>query len=226
MLRASFLLLFAYCCTISVNAASLCEPVTYGGGQYGPIDFYDNNSHMEKQGLTGGLKGETSVTIVTKYHFNSNVKYLKRGQTAVHIANDLDYTLRALPNHPEALDTVSRFEVNRNKSASFKQKQKAMPYSADCYFQRAIQVFGHKQPQTYMIWGLHKYRNKKYQEAIELYTKARASGFQNAELEYYLGLAYFKTDNIKKAKLHSDIAYEMGYLLPGLKMLLENKQAN
>lgn len=209
-----------------LHASDMCDPVTYGGAQYGPIDYYDKKNHKAQSGgsFTAGLEGENNITIVTKYHFNLDIMRLKKGQTGVHIAGDLDYTLRALPNHPMALDTISRFEILRKKSADFKARQKAMPYFADCYFQKALNIFGYNQPQTYMLWGLHKYRQKKYQEAIKYLTRAESFEFESADLAYYFGLTYFQLGKIDKAQQYSDIAYKMGYQLPGLKNMLENKE--
>ena len=225
MLKSLFLSIFILVLPNYTYAVVQCEPVTYGDGQYGPYNYYDSKNHIKGAGgVTGGLKNETRITIVTKYHLNSNIVRLTKGQTGTHISGDLDYTLRALPNHPVALDTISRFEIRQASSPDFKAKQKAMPYSAECYFQRALKIFGYNQPQTYMLWGLHKYREKKYQEAIEYFNKAESLGFNSADLAYYFGLTYLKLGDINKAQKYSDIAYSMGYQLPGLKKMLESKQ--
>lgn len=226
MLKSYFLFICILICPNSIYATTLCKPVTYGGIQYGPIDYYDSENHIKGKGgeLTGDLKDKNKITIVTAYHFNSDIVRLRRGQTSTNISGDLDYTLRALPNHPVALDTVSRFEVLQNNSVEFKSKQKPMPFEADCYFQRAINVFGYNQPQTYMLWGLHKYRQKKYEKAIKYFIQAESLKFKSADLAYYFGLTYFQLGDFDKAQKYSDRAYKMGYQLPGLKNLLKNKK--
>jgi tetratricopeptide (TPR) repeat protein len=196
-----------------------CQPVDYKSyNQFGPYSFYDKKNHLNG---VDGRRTESNITIVTNYHFTPPVKALKKGQTGYELYSDLDYTLRALPNHPEALDTVSRFEIKRNKLKSYAKKQSAMPYSADCYFQRAIKVFGNNQAQTWMLWGLHQYRLKKYNKAIEYYKKAQNLKLTGAELDYYMGLSYFKLKDYENAQHYADAAYEKGYALPGLKYMLK-----
>lgn len=200
--------------------ANVCQPVNYEvHNQFGPFDFYSAKSHEKG---AGGRQSETNITIVTNYHLTQDIISLKRGRTGGHLNKDLDYTLRALPNHPQALDTASRFEKRRAEQPMYAKKQSALPNSADCYFERAFKVFGNQQPQTWMLWGLHKYRQQDYQTAINYYNKAVELGLSGAEINYNLGLAYFRAEQYGKAKQHADIAYELGYSLPGLKNLLNS----
>jgi len=219
MINKKLILLLLLLININVsNAETICKPVNYHPDQFGPHNFYDQKNH---QVGVDGRKSESNITIVTNYHFTQDIIRLERGRTGFELYGDLDYTLRALPNHPQALDTVSRFETKRKQLKQYAKIQTAMPYSADCYFQRAFNVFGNKQPQTWMIWGLHKHRQGVYKKAIEFYERAKHGGLQSAELDYYLGLSYFKLKNYSKARVHADLAYEHGYQLPGLKLLLE-----
>lgn len=212
-----FLILLLY--SLPSMAELDCPPVDYTTyEQYGPYDYYKASNH--KVGVDN-RKNQSRITIVTTYHLTDSVINLTKGRTGYNLRGDLDYTLRALPNHPVALDTVSRFEQKRKLFPGYAKKQAAMFYKADCYFQRAINVYGTKQPQTWMLWGMHKHRQGQYEEAINKYQKALKEGNDTPDLYYNMGLTYYKLGKYEEAKKYADKAYKKGYPLPGLKRLLK-----
>lgn len=203
--------------SVSCLAEPGCPPI--GMDHFGPYDYYDPKNHLNGR---DGRYDESTITIVTNYHFTQSMIRLEAGRTGP-IATDLDYTLRALPNHPIALDTVSRFKIKRSTDIAFAKRERAMPVSVECYFKRATSIFGNGHPQTWFLWGLHEHRRKQYKDAIVKYKKAIEMGLDSAELHYNLGLAYLKVKIYNEAKKHSDIAYSRGYPLPGLREMLKQK---
>src|SRR4051794_345698 len=83
---------------------------------YGPFDY---------------RTGQAQLAVVDSNHFTPEVENLKRGENAT-IGGDLDYTLRASPNHHRALMSLTNYAVRMNTT-----KAPNMPRSVDCYFDRA-----------------------------------------------------------------------------------------
>ncbi|HCU65318.1 MAG TPA: hypothetical protein DF774_06125 [Rheinheimera sp.] len=64
----------------------------------------------------------------------------------------------------------------------------------------------------------------KTQEAIAILNSADDKYKQtSADLNYFIGIYYFKTKDYEKAKQHAKVAYARGYPLPGLRRMLKEK---
>lgn len=64
----------------------------------------------------------------------------------------------------------------------------------------------------------------KTQEAIAILNSADEKHKQtSADLNYFIGIYYFKTKDYEKAKQHAKVAYARGYPLPGLRRMLKEK---
>lgn len=80
---------------------TLNKTVCQGKGQgYGPFDY---TSPTDRKHLG----------IVEHYHFTSDVEHLRKGASGS-IALDLDYTLRAFPNHHRALNAMMTFQLQKH----------------------------------------------------------------------------------------------------------------
>jgi tetratricopeptide (TPR) repeat protein len=180
-----------------------------------PMDYYDSTNHA-----AGGCSRPTGcLTIVTNVHISAAMMRLEKGKTGS-IAGDLDYTLRAIPNHPQALDLASRliFAQQQYNKPGLGRLSKS---DVSCYFLQAIQVFPN-QSMSYMVYAIHLHRNERYQDAIEQYLQAEQLGADSAEFYYNLGLAYVKVRDYNNANKYAKLAYKYNYPLPGLKILLVN----
>ena len=89
---------------------------------YGPFD-YTNPTHFRE-----------NLPIVETYHFTMEVETLQAGATGTHPGGDLDYTLRAFPNHHRALYAMGRYQLMHEDMVIAPEAR----WTADCYFQRAI----------------------------------------------------------------------------------------
>lgn len=154
-------------------------------------------------------------------HLTQSMLQLKRGSTSRHIKGDLDYTLRAVPNHPLALDLASRFEERRRESKTFAQQQRELTLSANCYFKRALMLTP-RNATVWMLYGLHAHREGRYETAVERYRNAEDLGMESAVFHYNFGLSLLELGNLEEARLRAERALAMGYPLPGLRDRLAN----
>jgi tetratricopeptide (TPR) repeat protein len=184
-------------------AAAECGPIE---NAYGPYDYANPSDYAEK------------LPIVEAFHFNKNVESLKAGMTAELPGGDLDYTLRAFPNHHRALYSMGRYALSYPND-------KVPPgayFSGDCYFERAIR-FRPDDPVVRLVFGIFLSKSKKYDEAIEQLKKGQELDDNNPEIHYNMGLVYEKSGQDQLALQHAKLAYGLGYPLPGLRNILKRK---
>jgi tetratricopeptide (TPR) repeat protein len=127
--------------------------------------------------------------------------------------SDLDYTLRAIPNHHRALYAVGRHELSDGVDPNFR--------SARCYFDRAIR-FRPMDPIVRFLFGVFLASGQNLDEALEQYQTAQEMGLDSPELDYNFGLLYLEMDDPDAALAHARNAYDQGYPLPGLREKLRS----
>src|SRR5207237_522134 len=170
-------------------------------GQFGPFDYQQP------------VKYAKELSVVERVHFTPEVETLKHG-AAGSLAADLNYTIRAFPNHHRALDSISRLSIKLNRLLI-----PAMQCSADGYFERAIR-FAPADPWVHAAYGVHLYRWKKLPQAEDELLKADKLVPNEGNIEYNLGLLYVDLKQWDKAMAYAEKAYAHGYRLPGLKNML------
>jgi hypothetical protein len=192
-------------------AAALCAPVAQGGevdcgslqNAYGPYD-YTNPEHRRDK-----------IPLVDAGHFNMDVQTLKSGKSSVLPINDLDYTLRAVPNHHPALDAMMRYFLAGGPQLTFR--------TPECYFDRAMR-FAPNDGQVYLLYGVYLHRRKKFEDAEQQYKVAlQLLGDDSADAHYDMALLYTDEDRWGEAKQHALKAYQLGYPLPGLMNRLKRR---
>lgn len=179
------------------------EPFAIGCGSldnaYGPYD-YTNPTHRREK-----------LAIVEGAHFSIDVFELRRGMTATSPLMDIDYTLRAFPNHHLALDAMARLH-RREGVERFPQNR----YSLACWFERARQ-WRPDDGMVYLIYGTHLFYLDRLEDAEPVLLKAAALLPRSAEAHYNLGLLYVRLGNHDEAARWAEKAYELGAQLPGLR---------
>jgi len=195
----NILLLLALSCGASeVFALSEVECGTLDN-PYGPFDYtspYDYTYRLPK---------------VEHYHFNQYVEELKSGALQGHgLLPDIDYTLRAFPNHHRALYAIVRYRLKHPWHPGDEYR------SAECYLWRALQ-FKPSDGEVYLIYGLFLHKKGNLEEAMKYYEKAIQIMPTSAEAHYDIGLLYYSLGDKKKAKEHAIKAYKFGYQLNALK---------
>jgi len=209
-----FIFISIMCCVFHcADSYATSNPCGELDNAYGPFD-YTNPEHFREK-----------LPVVERFHFTSNVENLISGQSGK-IIGDLNYTLRAFPNHHRALLAVSKYErqqlqKSRDNKQIYQPEKTTMgwPNTAECYFDRAIR-WRPNDPAVRLIHGVHLHLTGKLQQAIEQYKIAEKMQPNVADLQYNLGLLYFDMKQYALAKQHAKKAYQLGYPLPGLRKKL------
>jgi tetratricopeptide (TPR) repeat protein len=155
------------------------------------------------------------IPIVEKHHFNRQVESLTAGQSSEFIMSDLDYTLRAVPNHHRALNAVARYDL----------REKGIPprwHSAQCWFDRAT-LFRPDDGQVWLVYANWMARKNRNEDALEAYGRAKALLPNSAEVDYNMGLLYFNMGDFEKSLASAKAAYAGNYPLPGLRRKLAER---
>lgn len=161
-----------------------------GGSGYGPYD-YTNPNH----------RGH-NLSIVEGAHFTKEVESLVKGNRGS-LIQDLDYTLRAFPNHHRALYAMMRYQkkVKRPAGASYP--------AVECYFQRAI-LFSPNDHRVMQLYANYLIKKKQFDMAESIYKKALNVPRAPATINYSLGLLYFDMKKFDDAVEQAKIAYGAG----------------
>ena len=149
--------------------------------------------------------------LVESAHFTEEVEYGVKGNTGT-VAGDLDYTLRAIPNHPRALASMLRLVKRRLNTYG-------LGFPPECYFERAVRF----QPDDADAWALYAqflYETGHPENAQPMLEKAVQLAPDNPAINYNLGLVYAKQKQFEKALPLAQKAYGAGFPLPGLKQML------
>lgn len=169
---------------------------------YGPFDY--RFATPEQKRLVEGA------------HFTPSVEALLQGRTGK-LGSDIDYTLRAFPNHPRALMAMVRLSEKEKR-----QRPDGAQYTVGCYFDRAMR-FAYDDPNVRLVYGIYLLRKNDPQAALRQFEEAKTLGLEDPNLDYNLGLAYFELGEYEKSLDHAKRAYAMGYPLTGLRDKLQAK---
>ena len=186
------------------SAAAAADEVTCGSlvNAYGPFDYRTAE--------------QAKLKLVEDYHFSRDVEAGRAGKTGK-VGDDLDYVLRAFPNHQRALVALVNVE-SREKT----EKVPGLSWPVSCYFDRALR-FAPDDREVVTIYGVYLLRHKQTTEAIAQFERAAELGEDSGNLHYNAGLAYFDAGDYDKALLHAHKAYALGFSLPGLRDKLKKK---
>ena len=165
---------------------------------FGPFDYRSRAENVD------------SFNLVESAHFTAEVENGIKGTTGA-VGGDLDYTLRAIPNHHRALAAMARVGA-RTKSLQIP----GAKYPVECYFERAMRF----QPNDGGVkaeYGNYLYALGKPEKAFPMFKEAAAMSPENATINYNLGLAYYQKKDYDNAVVYAKRAYSLGFPLPGLK---------
>ncbi len=179
------------------QAEPFCGALANG---YGPYDYRKERGR--------------ALAVVDSHHFNSDVRNLRKGQSGT-LGGDLDYILRASPNHHAALATISEWGV-RLKS----RQPTSLPRSIDCYFERASRF----QPDDHLVRLLYasflQRMNLKAEALATLEPLEKLEDLQ-AFTHQNIGLLLLDLGEPERALVHAWKSQELGWARPGLKERLE-----
>jgi tetratricopeptide (TPR) repeat protein len=165
---------------------------------YGPFDYRTDRQQL---------------VIVEAYHFNSAVEQLIRGTTGT-IGGDLDYTLRAYPNHHRALSAMSRYGE--------KLKDNFVPgaaFSVECYFVRAV---NHRpdDPTVRMLYAVYLKGQKRLPDALKQLAYAETITADSGYTHFNIGMVYAELGDYEAALRQAHKAMALGFTRPELKARL------
>ena len=191
----STLLNFALLVSATLGLPAFAQTTSLACGSlqngYGPYDYRSDKSKLP---------------IVDGAHFTPAVEALIRGSTSsTGPGGDLDYTLRAFPNHHRALVSVM------NYGEKVKPKlPKDLPRSVECYFERGLR-FRPDDTVARMIYATFLTKNKRELDASEQLEQVATAASDHAFTFYNVGLIFFDMKNFNKALEFAHKAYGLGF---------------
>lgn len=176
-------------------------PCRGGRENFGPYDY------LQRHTLTGQLG------IVEKHHFGPQVEQLISGMRTGPrgVPAELNYTLRAWPNHHRALNSIIQYQLLK---ADKKRDSRFPP--AECYLERAIK-FSPTDGITQMLYANLLQRTGHKKRALEQYEKALTLQPKGIQIKYNLALLLADLKKYERAKGYAVELYAKGFPLPGLK---------
>lgn len=173
----------------------------YGAGQYGPFDYR--------------VASSDKIHLVERSHFTREVEQLIRGVPTGEPVQDIDYTLRAFPNHPRALNSLMQWGFRKKTD-----RPRGAKWPIWCYFDRAIR-FRPDDAQVKMLYAIYLSRKGKSREAAIQLEEAQPLVGDSANLHYNMGLVYLDLGDFEKSLYHAHQAYSLGFPLEGLRNRLK-----
>lgn len=198
---------------LALNLAFVA-PLSAQGGQYGPFDYYN--------------PGKGSISVVERYHMGFVLFKNQREKNWCAYWDNLDYTLRAFPNHPKALTLMAEYLNQHQPCQSGSEHRSAVELmreierggwrekNADYYFQTAI-TFRPQYAKTRILYARYLISERRHDEAIVQYQEALKTEPDAADAHYELGLLYFDKAEYAKARSHAERAYGLGNTRPDLR---------
>lgn len=184
--------------------------VFYGSAAQADVDEFSCGALQNAYGPYDYRSDKDKLGVVESFHFTPEVATLTRGKSG-HIGGDLDYTLRAFPNHPRALMAMVQLAEREKKAKVF-----GAQFSVECYFHRAIR-FRADDPTAKMIYANYLVKNGRSKDALKQINDAASLSNSNTSLDYNIGLVYLELKEYDKALVYAHKAYLAGFPLPGLR---------
>jgi Tfp pilus assembly protein PilF len=180
------------------SAESVCGSLANGAN--GPFDYRV-------------VRGQ-QLTVVEQFHFNAKVEALVAGQSG-ELGDDLNYVLRAFPNHHRALVAMTRL-AKRYKAPTVPHAA----WSVECYYERALR-FKPDDTTVRLLFALYLNDLKRNNEAVRQVDLAVDYGKDNAFTQYNAGMTYAELGAFDKALQQAHQAAAMGFEKPDLRAKLE-----
>jgi tetratricopeptide (TPR) repeat protein len=187
--------------------ANLCGPMKTG---FGPYDYRADHFKAEP--------GDTQTynfkrQLVEGAHFTPNVENLIKGHST-YIGGDIDYTLRAWPNHHRALHAMQRLEKKEGTD-----RPRGVRWPVECYFERAVR-FAPNDTVVRALYAMYLAERKRMPEALQHLDVARKQAGDNALSHYNLGLTYFELGEFENALAQAHRVQALGFSREELKVKL------
>jgi len=189
------------CAAALAPAAAQSEPGACGElrNAYGPFDY---------------RKDKDKLGIVESSHFTPQVENLVRGVSGP-IGAELNYTLRAFPNHHRVLVALTRFGEKMKH-----QQPEGLQYPIECYFVRATR-FAPDDNTARRLYAQYLARQGRNVDAADQLEPTSKIAGDNGLNHYNIGLIYAEMKQYDQALAKAHKALELGFERPELKAALE-----
>lgn len=157
---------------------------------YGPFDYRSTRGK--------------ELTVVEDYHFTPQVAALIAGKSGK-VGGDLDYTLRAFPNHHRALLSLLRYAEKLKTT-----QDPDMHWPFECYFERAVR-FQHDDPIARMLYASFLGQQNRTKDANQQLKAAEAVADGNPFTFYNIGMIYTDLKEYDRALDLAHKAYRLGF---------------
>lgn len=169
-------------------------------GQYGPLDFRTDRD---------------KIGVVVNNHFVPEVESLLRGHTSLTPGGDIDFTLRAIPNHPNAL--MSMMLLGEKEKSD---KPVGSRYTVECWFERAIR-FRPDDHVARMIYTSFLTKKNRRADALRQLDVILVNAKDNPFTYNNVGLLYFDLGDYPQALAQAHKSIELGLDRPALREKLK-----
>lgn len=179
---------------------------------FGPYDYRDHAGSSDRK-----TNPNNPLNLVEGAHFRREQEALLYGKTGrlSPVGPEIDYTLRAFPNHHKALDAMTRLRKKQQRDPP-----EGSTYTVECWFNRAIRF----RPDDYvvrMIYVNFLTEEKQKPEALKQLEIVLSEAKDNAFTYQNVGLLYFDLGEHQKALQMAHKAMELGLIRPELKEKLQ-----
>lgn len=188
--------------------------VTFDGGTcsgkqqgYGPYDYLARRVYAE------------NLKLVEDYHFTPDIEQLAR-KNSDSLAKNIDYTLRAWPNHHRALRSMMRLRSKSTGSEDMKFQSMSIP-PMECYFNRAIR-FSPKDSSTRMLQAMFYHQERMLEESEAAYEAALSLAPEDLQIMYNFALLLVEKKQYGRAKSLAETVYAREFPFPGLQRKLKD----
>ena len=190
------------------HAGRLCSGSNVAN--YGPYDYVTRKDKLR---------------VVENAHFTPRVQNLTGGENAAGPTSDLNYTLKVIPNHHLALNSVMQFHALQvGKYQSLLKKGKQPGYSlnspVECYLQRAIN-YSPSDATSRMLYAVFLQREGHLEQSAKQYEKALELAPMAQNIEYNYALVLVELKRYAAAREIAGRLYGDNFPLPGLKKKLK-----
>ncbi len=153
-------------------------------------------------------RNSPDLHLVERFHFTPNIEHLISGNSG-RLPAELDYTLRASPNHHKALLSIIRYQLKLNNNIRSKAISGPLLTPVECYFQRAIK-FRTKDAAIISLYAHYLKKIKQLKKSSDFFEKALRIDPNNSKIHYSYSLLLIKLKQYDKAVIHAKKAYELG----------------
>lgn len=170
--------------------------------QFGPFEYREERFVLAP---LDAMPYRAKLQLVEREHFTPSVEGLSRGKTSELPGPDLDYTLRAFPNHHRALASLLR-AAQRNITP----QKLGLPRPLECYFERGMR-FRPDDTTVRLLYASFLLATQRRPEAVAQIARASEYAKDMGFTQYNVGLLYLDAGEPDKALAAAHRAIGLGF---------------